>query len=115
MNLRLWEDGTDRFIHLPHGGPHDGFAVSDLVAHLQSSGRNYIIQGQQNCKLAEHTKPQSLDVWLRENHTRRKDTTQAVNSLVDALVATGRFEVAHLECPDSGRRCKGLKLVDSRV
>jgi hypothetical protein len=112
MNLRLWEDGTDQFIHLPHGGPRDGFRLSELVAHIQHRGRGYIIQGQQNCRLAEHTKPRSLDVWLRANHTERQDTRQATNRLIEILVATGRFEIDHRPCPDSGRHCKALCLID---
>jgi hypothetical protein len=111
MNLRLWEDGLDQFIELPHGGPGAGFRLSELVAHVQHSGRDYIIQGQQNCALEEHTKPHSLDVWLRKGYASRKDTRQAVNRVVDALVATGEFEIAYLPCPDSGRRCKGLRLL----
>ena len=112
MNLRLWEEGLDQFIELPHGGPGAGFRLSELVAHIQHSGRDYIIQGQQNYTLAEHTKPHSLDVWLRRHWTDRKDTRQAVNQVVKALVATGYFEVDRLPCPDSGRQCKGLRLLN---
>ena len=101
----------DTFIRLPYGGPKAGFYVSELVNHIRSTGRDYIIQGQQNCALESHTKPRSLDVWLRKRFTSRKDTKQAVNQVVQALIATGRFEVAYLPCPDSGRRCKGLRLL----
>ena len=115
MNLRLWEDGMDQFIELPHGGPGAGFPVSTLIDHIRSTGGDYIVQGQQNCILEEHTKPHSLDVWLRRNYTERKDTRQAVNQVVKALVATGYFEVARLPCPDSGRRCKALRLVSAEL
>ena len=105
--------GIDTFIELPYGGPGTGFHVSELVSHVRSTGRDYIIQGQQNCTLANHTKPQSLDVWLRRRLANRTDTKQAVNAVVDALVATGQFQVVkRLPCPDSGRLCKGLRLVD---
>jgi hypothetical protein len=45
-----------------------------------------------------------------------QDTRQAVNWVVRALVATGYFyqpvvSTIGLPCPDSGRRCKGLRLV----
>jgi len=103
----------DRFIDLPYGGGGAGFWVSELVAHIQRSGRDYIIQGQQNCTLENHTKPHSLDVWLRTRYARYKDRKQAVNEVVNALVATGLFEVAYgFTCPDSGRPVKGLRLVD---
>ena len=41
-----------------------------------------------------------------------EDSKQAVNRVVKALVASGYFELERLLCPDSGRRCKGLRLVD---
>jgi hypothetical protein len=103
----------DTFIRLPYGGPGAGFPVSELVSHIRSTGRDYIIQGQQNCTLKKHTKRNSLDVWLRTRYARSADTKQAVNEVARALVATGFFEVVYgLVCPDSGRRVKGLRLVD---
>jgi hypothetical protein len=103
----------DAFIDLPYGAPGDRFLLSALVGHIRSTGRDYIIQGQQHCTFDEHTKPQSLDMWLRSECTSRRDTCQAVNELVDALVATGLVEVVEgLTCPDSGRRVKGLRLAD---
>ena len=85
--------------------------MSRLVEHVRSTGRGYIIQAQQQCTLQDYTRPQSLEVWLRRNCTDLKDTKQAVSPVMDALVATGRFElVDKLICPDSGRKCKGLRL-----
>ena len=99
------------WIRLPHGGKDAGLDARELVAHIQRSGRDYIIQGQTNCRLSDHPKPRSLDAWLRRNHTARRDTKQAVNTVVDDLVATGLFVVSwELSCPDSGRECKGLRL-----
>jgi len=112
MSLQPWENGLDQFINLPHGGPGAGFRVSALIAHIQSSGRDYV-QGQQNCILDEHTKPNSLDAWLRQNCTERPGTRQAVTRVAQALVASGRFESVRMPCPDSGRRCKGLRLVNA--
>ncbi|BBL76346.1 hypothetical protein [Methylomagnum ishizawai] len=95
-------------IDLPYGGRFDEHG---LVAHIRASGRDYIIQGQQKGALAEHPKPHSLDYWLRQ-FARNPDIKQAENSVMDALVATGLFVVEHhLTCPDSGRPCKGLRLV----
>ena len=106
---------TDQFVELPHGGSGAGFRVSALEEHIRRSGRNTIIQGQQNCTLENHTKPHSLDVWLRQNYTPRKDTKQAVNQVVDVLVDTGRFKIVYARCPDSGRRCKGLRLATTHI
>jgi len=103
----------DTFIELPHGGKGAGFYVSQLIAHLRSTGRDYIIQGQQHCTLDKHTKKksQSLDVWLRQNFTNRGDVAQAVNKVIEDLVLTGLFTEGKFTCPDSGKPCKGIKSV----
>lgn len=98
-------------IELPYGGPGAKFYVNDLTDHIIGRGRDYIIQGQVHCRLADHPKPQSLDVWLRQNFTNRKDVAQAVNKVIDELVSTGLFAEEELTCPDSGDLCKGIKLV----
>ena len=107
----------DTFIKLPHGGKGAGFYVSQLRTHIRSTGRDYIIQGQQHCTLGNHTKPHSLDVWLRGFvNNNYKDTAQAVNQVIQALVDTEQFEeVDKLLCPDSGRRAKGLRLLNPSV
>jgi len=95
-------------IHLPYGRPFDENA---LITHIRACGRSYIIQGQQASSFANHSKPQSLDYWLREHYANNPDTKQAENSVLDALVATGLFAIAsRLTCPDSGARCKGFAL-----
>ena len=101
----------DTFIKLPYGGKGAGFHVSQLIAHIRSTGRDYIIQGQQHHPLKDHTKPQSLDAWLRQNFTNRTDVAQAVNKVIDDLVSTGLFTGGKLICPDSDGSCKGIKLV----
>jgi hypothetical protein len=95
-------------IYLPFGGQ---FNEHDLVAHIRASGRDYIVQGQQAVARARHTKPQSLDYWLRQ-FGQSPDTKQAENSVLDTLVATRLFIIVDkLLCPDSGEHCKGLRLV----
>jgi hypothetical protein len=97
------------WIQLPHGKPGEGFYVQELVDQIRRSGRDRIIQGQVNCSFADHKKPSSLDYWIRENWTERKDTKQAVNTVIEELVATG-FLTLHdaLPCPDTGKLCKGF-------
>jgi hypothetical protein len=98
-------------IKLPHGGPGACFDEQELIDHIKSKFRDYIIQGQKACTLENHNKPNSLDYWLRVNHSRgNEDTKQAVNEVVEQLAATGKFYVVEdLPCPDSGLPCKGLK------
>ena len=99
-------------IDLPYGGHGAQFNEHDLVDYIRAStpARDYIIQGQNDCTLAQHPKPHSLDCWLRQL-SRFPDTKQAVNSVIDDLVTTGLFLVVRkLRCPDSGRYCKGIRL-----
>ncbi|MFI5103132.1 MAG: hypothetical protein ACHP9V_07170 [Terriglobales bacterium] len=95
-------------IRLPYGGQFDG---RELVTYIRVSRRDYIIQGQQTVAKANHTKPHSLDYWLRQ-FANNPNTKQAEASVIEALVATGLFVfVKRLRCPDSGNYCRGLKLV----
>lgn len=94
-------------IELSYGGQFDEHV---LVEHIRATGRDYIIQGQQVCTLTHHKKPSSLDYWLRQ-FAPNPDTKQADNTVISKLVATRLFKVADdLLCPDSGERCKGLRL-----
>ena len=100
------------FIRLPHGGKGAGFDTDDLVSYIRGSGISYIIQGQQNCTLGNHTKPSSLDVWLRKNYANNPDIKQATNDVIESLVLTGVFREGCFDCPDSGRTgLKGIELV----
>ena len=95
-------------IHLSYGGQ---FEEADLVAHIKSTGHDYIIQGQQAVSQESHSKPRSLDYWLRQ-FAASPNTKQADNQVMSALVKTGLFIMGNnLLCPDSGRFCKGLRLL----
>ena len=96
-----------KWIDLPYGGRGARFDAEELKTHIEREGMGYIIQGQQACVLAAHTKPRSLDVWLRKQ-CARPDTKQAVNCVIEQLVSTGMFYPVRFTCPDSGRRCKGI-------
>ena len=100
------------FIELRYGGEGAGFDTHDLLSHMRSRGISYIIQGQQHCPLAEHTKPSSLDVWLRKNYTKNHDTAQATNKVIASLVRTGLFREGYFRCPDNGRPgLKGIEII----
>lgn len=96
-------------INLPHGD--NEFDSDELIAHMRATGRDYIIQGQKACIRADHPKPQSLDCWLRDNYAKYPNTKQAVNEVVTALTRTREFEEGKFVCPDSGRKCKGIKAI----
>lgn len=95
-------------IELPYGD--NSFDSDELKSYIETTGRDYIIQGQQACSRAVHSKPHSLDCWLRDRYARNPDTKQAVNAVVAALVETGDFEEGLFACPDSGRVCKGIRI-----
>jgi len=99
-------------IELPQGGPGARLYVDDLIRHVRESGRDYIIQGQSNRSLANHPKPNSLDAWLRKKCTSKSNTKQAVDDVIDQLIATRLFKVERLRCPDSGRLCKAIRLLE---
>lgn len=98
-------------IDLPHGGgarvnEHD---LVDFVLAFKPP-RDYIILGASHVALAKYHKKHSLEYWLRQR-SQYRDTTQAVESVIDALVATGLFVAEDkLLCPESHRKCKGLRL-----
>jgi len=95
-------------IRLSYSGQFD---EQTLIEYIRSTGRDYIVQGQEKCVLENHTKPNSLDYWLRQL-APNPDTKQADNTVIRHLVHTGLFKVADaLPCPDSGRLCKGVRLV----
>ena len=96
-------------IDLPYGD--NTFDSDDLKAHIKSTGRYYIIQGQTACSRAEHPKPKSLDCWLRDNYARKPDTKQAVNVVIKSLLETGDFKEGKYKCPDSGKKCKGIEVL----
>jgi hypothetical protein len=94
-------------IRLSYGGQFDEHT---LIEYIRATGRDYIVQGQQACTLAGHTKPSSLDYWLRQ-FAPNADTKQADNTVVSQLVRTGLFKATNsLLCPDSGKLCKGVRL-----
>lgn len=97
-------------IRLSYGG---FFHEHILVDHMRKHKMSHIIQGQQKCARADHTKPSSLDWWLRQ-FARNPDTKQADNRVVGDLENTGLFRVSFgLLCPDNPpRRLKGLVLLN---
>ena len=95
-------------IDLPYGD--NTFDSNDLKAHIKTTGRKYIIQGQTECSRANQQKPKSLDCWLRDNYARNPHTKQAVNEVIKSLIKTGNFIEGKYTCPDSGNKCKGIEL-----
>ena len=99
-------------ISMPYGGGAQ-FDEQELVAYIRASGRDYIITGWINRVYEEHTKPHSLDFWLRSK-TKYHGVRQTCKALINDLVATGLFvEQRGLKCPDSGYSCQGIRLTSA--
>jgi len=96
-------------ISLPYSRP-DSFSTDDLKSYIRMSGRDFIIQGQQQCTFTDHSKKLSLDYWLRKNYAGNSDTRQAVNSVIADLVGTGEFDEGRFSCPETGVLCKGIRI-----
>jgi hypothetical protein len=98
-------------IDLPHGGGAR-FNERDLVDFVLAfkPPRDYIIIGASHVSLAKYHKKNTLDYWLR-GRTQYRDTTQAVEGVIAALVKTGLFvDEEQLLCPESHKKCRGLRL-----
>ena len=100
-------------INLPYGGPGASFDVAELIALLKQRNVNFIIVGKRNVNLADHPKPASLDVWLRQHpsvHEPKRNTRQAVEKVIQDLVETGLFAKEKRRCVVSKSLCNALVL-----
>jgi rRNA-processing protein FCF1 len=87
------------------------FDEQELIDHIKASGKHFMVQGQNIKKLEKHTKPHSLDVWLRTRFPKKEDTKLADNCVLNALVKTKKFVITEERCLDSERLCKAIGLV----
>lgn len=106
-----WDEYMSKVIPLPNSRTEAVFHIDELIDGIQSAGRNYIIQGMQAVSYANHTQPNSLDMWLRKRFAKDKDAPQATAEVIAHLVNTGRFRQAKFICPDSGSLADGLDIV----
>lgn len=102
---------TNWTIRLPYDN-NNSFKTSVLDKYLKKEGFEFIVNGQQHDSLKSHRKKRSFDYWLRENVAVNKNTAQAVNSVLDQLIKTGRYKIETNKCPESGRVCKCLRLIE---
>lgn len=101
----------EKKINLPYGGQGASFNVEELIALLKQRKVNFIIVGSQNSTLAAHTKPASLDVWLRNHKSvTNPNTRQACKSVNMQLVETGLFSIEKRRCPIRKSMCLAVVL-----
>ena len=101
-------------VRIPQAGPNAFINIITLVREITDAGRDYIVLGETHRPLRHHTKPNSLDYWLRRRFPMHQDILLADREVIRALVATGCFaELPWLRCPDDGRLCRGLRLTEA--
>ncbi len=89
------------------------FNLSLLIHYMIRSRRTYLIVGAQRVVLTNHTKPESLDYWIRENVAERSDVMQATTKVVEQSCETGLFVETRKRCPVAGHICKAIELKTS--
>jgi hypothetical protein len=101
----------NQIISLPYGGLNAGFQVKEMLDLFKNRKTNFIIIGGQNVALANHPKPDSMDVWLR-NHpsVTNPNTRQACKSVNVQLVETGLFSIEKRRCPIRKSMCLAVVL-----
>ena len=91
-------------------GGQGAFSLDELTKYIRGSGRQHIVIGKQKSTYDNHTKPQSLDFWARQ-YAKNKNGFVVTERVIGDLLATGKFELAIEPCPDSGRKCRSLRLL----
>lgn len=97
--------GTGSTVPLTYGGD---VLVKAILEHLLKGS---IVIGQQKVSVVKHSKPGSLDYWLRKFGTP-PNTKQADTKFVeDLLMMNKRFiQRTKIINPNTGRSCKGIEL-----
>ncbi|VVP92306.1 type II toxin-antitoxin system HicB family antitoxin [Pseudomonas fluorescens] len=98
------------WIDLPYGGSLGGFYIDRLVDAYQEAGVTEMPIGKNREGLAK-VKPYSLDYILRTRYARQPNTMQAVDAVLDQIVATGRFRRSSMTDPITGKPVESLTLV----
>lgn len=107
-----WDEYMSKIIPLPNSRMDAVFHIDELIDRIQSAGETHIIQGLQAVSYADHTQPNSLDMWLRKRFAKDRDAPQATAEVIAQLVDTGRLRKGKFICPDIGDLADGIEIVD---
>lgn len=106
-----------RYVRLPHGGPNarlDVLRLADLCARKEISCLAIGKRAQALNLFSMEEVRHGLDPLIRSfflpKDSPYRNTMQAVNDVVDALVATGIFDHAKVRFPHYGRAVNSLKV-----
>lgn len=96
-------------IELPYSIKLPSFLLEQLIKEFQKRKTDFMIIGAQNHSLTKHTKPESLDYWLRNlKQVKQKNTRQACSKLINDLLGSGLFIFDKRRCPVSGKLCNAI-------
>jgi hypothetical protein len=103
-----------KMINLPYGGEKAEFNLDDLKNYFKTKKLKYMVIGQARVVYKMHPKPESLDIWLRNQpsvNSKYRDTCQAVNSVIKKIISSDDFALGYRDCKYSNRLCKAIVLV----
>lgn len=110
LNTGVRVTPTDpQWINLPHGGGQAGFYVARLVDAYRDAGVTEMPIGKSRSGVAG-VKAYSLDHILRTRYAKQPDTRQAVDTVLEDLVATGLFRRSQMMDPVTGKEVDSLAL-----
>ncbi|WP_317850602.1 type II toxin-antitoxin system HicB family antitoxin [Pseudomonas sp. GL-R-19] len=99
------------WIDLPYGGAHGGLYIERLVDAFQETGVTEMPIGKTREGLAK-VKRYSLDFILRTRYARQPSTMQAVDAVLDQIVATSRFRRSSMKDPVTGKPVESIALIE---
>jgi len=98
------------WIDLPYGGGMGGLYLDRLVDAFQEAAVTEMPIGKTMEGLAK-VKRYSLDFILRSRYARQPNTMQAVDAVLDQIVATGRFRRSTMKDPVTGKSVESIALI----
>ncbi|WP_256579579.1 MULTISPECIES: type II toxin-antitoxin system HicB family antitoxin [unclassified Pseudomonas] len=98
------------WISLPYGGAQAGLYIERLVDAFQEAGVTEMPVGKTREGLAK-VKRYALDFILRTRYARQPNTMQAVDAVLDQIVATGRFRRSEMSDPVTGKVVESIELI----
>jgi len=98
------------WIDLPYGGGMAGLYIDRLVDTFEAADVSEMPIGKTMEGLAK-VKRYSLDFILRSRYARQPNTMQAVDAVLDQIVATGRFRRSTMKDPVTGKSVDSIALI----
>ncbi|WP_327192048.1 type II toxin-antitoxin system HicB family antitoxin [Pseudomonas fluorescens] len=99
------------WIDLPYGGGMGGLYIDRLVDVFHEAAVTEMPIGKTKEGLVK-VKRYSLDFILRSRYARQPNTMQAVDAVLDQIVASGRFRRSSMKDPVTGKPVESIALIE---